>query len=247
MVEDIFKSDEAYYADREHLSNSALKLLRESPTKFHLWRTGKWRQPDTAAFDMGKAVHSIVLEGIDNAVVCEVRKDQRTKAYQKLLLENKGKLLLSQSEYRDYLGMSERLQNNSEVQALMLGGRSEVPQTGTYNGLKFKGKADMLVEKWDDDYIVDLKTTAKSIDDFKKSAKYLLYNQQAALYSHLFEVERFVFVVVEKSWPYEIGIFECSQEFMDSGYQELNRSIKLYEDLFVDGHYTSNYARRFTL
>lgn len=247
MVEDIFKSDEAYYADREYLSNSALKLLRESPTKFHLWRSGKWKQPDTSAFDMGKAVHSIVLEGIDNAIVCEVRKDQRTKVYQEFLEQNEGKLILSQSEYRDYLGMSERLQNNSEVQALMLGGRSEVPQTGTYNGLKFKGKADMLVEHWNEDYIVDLKTTAKSIDEFKKSAKYLLYNQQAALYSHLFEVERFIFVVVEKSWPYEIGIFDCSQEFMDSGYQELNRSIKLYEDLFVDGEYTSNYARRSTL
>jgi hypothetical protein len=247
MTEDIFKDDEAYYADREYLSNSSLKLLRESPTKFHLWRTGKWQQGSNQAFDIGKAVHSLVLEGIDKAVVCDIRRDARTKVYQEFVEENSDSLILSQSDYRDYLGMSERLQNNSDVQALMLGGRPEVPKVGLYKGHKFKAKADMLVENWQSDYIVDLKTTAKPISEFAKSAKYLLYNQQAALYSSLFEVESFIFVVVEKSWPYEIGIFTSSEEFINSGRYELNKSIELYEGLFLDGEYTNNYARNFIL
>jgi hypothetical protein len=143
--------------------------------------------------------------------------------------------------------MSNALRNNDDVQALMLGGRPEVPGTAEYRGHKVKGKADWLVEKWDDSYIVDLKTTAKSLDDFRKSAKFFLYNQQASLYSHIFGVDNFIFVVVEKSWPYEIGIFKCSFGFMESGFTELNASIDTYEDLFIDGNFKSGYARQFIL
>jgi len=52
---------------------------------------------------------------------------------------------------------------------------------------------------------------------------------------------------VEKSWPYEIGIFTSSEEFINSGRYELNKSIELYEGLFLDGEYTNNYARNFIL
>ena len=34
-----FKDDEAYYADKSYMSNSSFKLLRQSPTKFYLWRS----------------------------------------------------------------------------------------------------------------------------------------------------------------------------------------------------------------
>ena len=247
MTEELFKDDSAYYSDRQYLSNSALKLLRESPHKFALWRTRQWEQPSNVAFELGKAVHSMFLEGIDNAIVTSVRRDVRTKAYQDFLEENKDKFILSKSDYENYLGMCERLQNNSEVQALMWSGRPEVPAVGEYRGLKFKGKADWLVESPGESYILDLKTTSKTISDFYKSAKFLLYNQQAALYSHLFNVDRFYFVVVEKSWPYEIGIFDTSIEFIESGYYELNKSIDLYEELFVEGSYTKDYARQFIL
>ena len=30
-----FQDDEAYYADKKYMTNSALKLLRTSPTKFY--------------------------------------------------------------------------------------------------------------------------------------------------------------------------------------------------------------------
>ena len=57
-----FDDDEIYYADREFLSNSSLKLLAESPTKFDLWRKSKWKQAGNAAFDVGHALHARFLE-----------------------------------------------------------------------------------------------------------------------------------------------------------------------------------------
>ena len=58
-----FNDDEVYYADREYLSNSSLKLMKESPTKFNLWHKGKWSQPNTSAFDVGRALHARFLGG----------------------------------------------------------------------------------------------------------------------------------------------------------------------------------------
>ena len=57
-----FNDDEVYYADRDYLSNSSLKLLKESPTKFKLWLDNKWSQANTSAFDVGRALHARFLE-----------------------------------------------------------------------------------------------------------------------------------------------------------------------------------------
>ena len=57
-----FQDDEAYYADKSYMSNSSFKLLRKSPTKFYLWRQGKWSYPNTSFFDVGSALHALFLE-----------------------------------------------------------------------------------------------------------------------------------------------------------------------------------------
>ena len=74
MTEEKFKNDEEYYADRSYLSNSSLKLLRESPTKFKLWRENKWSYPNTNFFSIGSAIHALFLEGKETAIVYEDRK-----------------------------------------------------------------------------------------------------------------------------------------------------------------------------
>ena len=66
-----FKDDEAYYSDKSYMSNSAFKLLRKSPTKFHLWKQGKCSYPSTSFFDVGTALHALFLEDKEVAVRCE--------------------------------------------------------------------------------------------------------------------------------------------------------------------------------
>ena len=246
-------SDDSYYADRYYMSNSALKLMRESPTKFHLWRKGLWSQPDTSAYSLGKAVHSMYLEGKDTAVLCDIRRDKRTQAYRDLLDESYGMNLLSGSEYKDYEGMMAKLNSIEELKSLMSFdepefGTSELAGFKEVQGVNFKGKADRIIKYNEDSrYIVDLKTTAKSLEDFRSSAKWLLYNQQAALYSEIFDADFFVFLVIEKTYPYEVGVFECSQEFLDRGKQELSKSIEMYKELFINEEYNPYSPRTFVL
>lgn len=58
----MFASDEEYYADREYLTNSSLKLLHKSPSLFYMWLKRKDANPSSLALDMGKAFHALSLE-----------------------------------------------------------------------------------------------------------------------------------------------------------------------------------------
>lgn len=233
-----FKDDEAYYADKSYMSNSAFKLLRQSPTKFHLWKQGKWSYPSTSFFDVGTALHALFLEGKEVAVRWEGTR--RGNAYKEFKMEHEGKLVLPDKDYDIVYGMYDKLTKVPEVNRLMgIDFMPEVPSTKTFvtesgNEIPVKGKADAIVFDGEKHYIVDLKTTAKSLEDFKKSARFMLYNQQAFLYKTIFNMDEFYFLVVEKQFPYEVGIFKASDDFLHWGEVELQTSIELYENRFLN-------------
>mgnify|MGYP003629923264 CR=1 FL=1 len=233
-----FKDDEAYYADKEYLSNSMLKLLRQSPTKFYLMRQGKWSYPSASFFDVGTALHALFLEGVDKTLLWNGTR--RGNDYKEFKLAHTDKLILPKKDYDTVHYMYDKLNKLKEVEQLMGEKfKPEVPgimehTTESFATLKFKGKADALCSSEGRTYLVDLKTTAKSLEDFKKSARWMFYNQQAYLYSRIFGVDDFYFLVIEKEFPYEVGIFKASDEFLHSGGVQFNTSVSLYEELFLN-------------
>lgn len=242
-----FNDDEAYYADKEYLSNSMLKLLRESPTKFHLMRQGKWSYPSASYFDIGTALHSLFLEGKQVAMSFSGRRG--TNDYKALVTDNPGKLIMPEKDYALVMGMYDKLQKLQQVKDLMgISFEAEVPAVMNYtsdrgNVIKLKGKADALVFDGVTNYLVDLKTSAKPLDEWCRSAPWMKYNQQAYLYKELFGVEEFYFLVIEKTFPYEVGIYRASSDFLGRGEWEFKKSINLYENLFLDGNFNPYSAR----
>lgn len=240
-----FNDDEAYYADRSYLSNSSLKLLVKSPTKFHLWREGKWSWPSASYFDVGSALHALFLEGKDISV--KWNGTRRGNDYKDFKAENADKLVLPTKDYECVHGMFDKLNKVQEVTELMgFDFQPEVPavmewvtESGEIIGLK--GKADSIVTDGDRKYIVDLKTTAKPLDEWRRNARWT-YSQQAYLYTELFDLDEFYFLVIEKEFPYEVGIFKASDAFLDYGAKELEKSINLYETLFLNGQFRPYYA-----
>ena len=245
MTEHKFKDDKEYFADRSYLSNSSLKLLRQSPTKFKLRRDGKWNYPSANYFSIGSALHALFLEGRESAIV--YNGTRRGKEWQEFSKANPDKDILNPKELDSVYEMYDKLKNSAKVTELMGDFIPEVPATGELMGIPIKGKADALVEHWNGKYLVDLKTTAKSLSEFKRGATYMMYNQQAALYKHLFQVDDFYFVVVEKEFPYEVGIFKSSDAFLNSGLNELKKSLELYKNLFIDGEYNYYYTAEYEL
>ena len=240
-----FNDDEAYYADRSYLSNSSLKLMRKSPTKFHLWRQGKWSWPGASYFDVGQALHSMFLEGKDISV--KWGGTRRGNDYKEFKAEHAGKLVLPTRDYDCVQGMHDKLMKVDQVTDLMgFDFQAEVPGVMEYSLesgeiVKLKGKADSIIEEGGKRYLVDLKTTAKPLDEWVRNDKWM-YSQQAYLYSEIFNCEDFYFLVIEKEFPYEVGIYKASDLFLGFGASELDKSINLYEKLFLNGEFRPYYA-----
>ena len=139
--------------------------------------------------------------------------------------------------------MYDKLSKLSEVEDLMtIDFRAEVPMimdhvTERGNIIPVKGKADAVVFNGVDTYLVDLKTYGKTLDEFERSAKFMLYNQQAYIYKTLFGVDDFYFLVQEKVFPYEVGIYKASDKFLYWGGEEFKKSIDKYEQLFLNGNF----------
>ena len=102
--------------------------------------------------------------------------------------------------------------------------------------VKVKGKADALAWNGVDNYLVDLKTTKDPMHKWKRNAFYN-YAQQAYLYKTIFDVDEFYFLVVQKEFPYEVGVYKAGDTLLNRGEYELEESINLYERLFINGEY----------
>ena len=236
----MFESDKEYYADREYLTNSSMKMLRKSPALFNMWLKGKESIFSSTALDIGKAFHALVLE--DRVDFVGFEGTRRGKEYLQFCEENKDKIVLTQKDAEMVHSMQNALNKCPEAYDLMYNAndiqQAEVAKTGEWDGIKIKGKADLLVERnFDEYFLVDVKTTGGELSEFKRSAPYMGYDQQAAFYCHLFGVERFIFVVITKSFPYDIGIYECSPSFLAKGRYKASESISMYKNLFLNGNF----------
>ena len=89
---------------------------------------------------------------------------------------------------------------------------------------RWKGKADIINHA--DKLVVDIKTTA-DINKFKNSAYRYNYDSQAYIYQTLFGYEM-VFIVIDKT-THQLGVFDCSPEFLASGKDKVNRAEDAYE------------------
>ena len=90
----------------------------------------------------------------------------------------------------------------------------------------WKGKADIV--NHDEKLIIDLKTTG-NLAGFKSSAWKFNYDSQAYIYSKLFGYD-FMFIAIDKK-SHQIGIFDCSTGFYESGKDKVSKACEAY-DLF---------------
>jgi exodeoxyribonuclease VIII len=93
-------------------------------------------------------------------------------------------------------------------------------------------------------WIVDLKTTVHaSPHDFSKSSANFRYHVQAAYYLDGVEAvtgirpEKFVFVAVEKTAPYEVAVYEATEDFIGEGRAAYRENLHAYAECFFSGEW----------
>ena len=205
---------------KQFLSNSDISTLFNNPLA--LGEPSK----ESAAFLVGKYFHTAILEPdkLKSFKIIEST-TRNTKAYKEI---SGGELCLLKHEVDKIEAMTDVVMQNKVCSDLIRGAEVEYekPAVTELFGNKWKGKADII--NHDDGVIVDLKTTA-DINKFKSSAYRYNYDSQAYIYSKLFGYE-FIFIVIDKN-SNQIGIFDCSNDFLDRGQLKVEKASEIY-DLF---------------
>jgi len=216
MLED----DKNYYGDfgKKYLSNSDISTLLTNPLSLG---TPLENRP---AFLVGGYFHTAILEPekLKNFKIVEAT-TRNTKAYKEI---SGGEICLLQHEVDKTELLVDKMMANDICKDLIRGNNVdyEVPGISEIAGHMWKGKADII--NHDEKLIIDLKTTA-DISKFQYSAKKYNYDSQAYVYQTLFGYEM-IFMVIDKS-THQIGVFDCSQQFIANGKDKVQKAIEAYE------------------
>ena len=217
---DRLKNDEDYYGDfgKNFLSNSNISALLTNPALMNE------PQPPNPNFVIGGYFHTAILEP-DKLNKYKIIKSstRNTNVYKEL---SGGEICLLQHEVDKIELMKDRMLSNDVCRDLIRGFNVEyeVPGVGEIFGTLWKGKADIL--NHDEQLIIDLKTTS-NIADFHYSAKKYNYDSQAYIYKVLFGYDM-IFMAIDKLTN-QIGIFDCSDKFLQSGEDKVRRAVEAYE------------------
>lgn len=217
------ESDEDYYGDygKQFLSNSDIYMLLNNPKNFRSGTNNK-----TLPMLHGAYLHTAILEPhkLDNFGII----DASTRTTKKYKEESLGELVLLQKEVKSLNEMIKTVKRVFYEDIYADGNKFEVPGITDLFGYKWKGKADIIAS----DKIIDIKTTG-DISKFRYSAKAYNYDSQAYIYGEIFGLPM-EFYVVDKS-TLQLGVFKCSEEFLESGEIKVMRAIEVYDKFFKDG------------
>lgn len=105
------------------------------------------------------------------------------------------------------------------------------------DSMLLKGRLDIVgVDSHGSTVIADIKTTEDaSPDGFAKSIASFGYAQQAAFYMDLLDASFFVFIAVEKTAPYAVGVYCLDEESIALGREKNNRQLNLLDACLESG------------
>ena len=233
------RNDENYYGEfgRQYLSNSDISVLLSNPLNF------KKPSPSNSAFLIGGYFHTCILEPDKLKKYKVIESSTRnTKMYKEL---SGGELCLLQHEVDMIEVMRDKLFANSICKEFIQNETNDYEQPGIVEleGNMWKGKADII--NHDEKLIIDLKTT-NDITKFKSSAYRYNYDSQAYIYRKMFDYD-FLFIAIDKN-THQIGIFDCSDRFYESGLDKVKKATEVYELFYkTDGFDPSQYFLTKTL
>lgn len=237
--------DDSYYygyLGKVCLSSSSCKLLLESPKKYR--NSLNKVQRETAALRDGKLLHAMALEPetLPSRYALSTSSTRTTKAFKEMQSAEQREVFL-QKEWDSMKWLNTQLFSCEEAVELLSDGVAEQPMIGDIFDTPFRAKADYLK----DGHIVDYKTTA-DLSGFERAAKFKWhYDMQAYIYTKLFNVDRFTFLVIEKGSG-DIGIFETSESFLESGRLKVQKAVENYQNYFTEldpqKYNIDNYVKR---
>lgn len=227
------------YLNEDALSKSGLVELSRSPAHF---KAAKEFPKESAAFDLGTAVHALVLEP-DRAAALIVtppaevlaKNGYRTGSAYKAWEASRapGAVILKADDFDAARRMADAVLSHPAARDMLTAGHPEVSAFWTdANGVRRKCRPDYL----NDFAAIDLKTTIDaSPEGFGKQAFNLKYYWSAFWTTEIIRglgggSRPYVFIASEKTPPYPVAVYETPQELIDRAREEIAPLLDLYRD-----------------
>lgn len=222
-----------YHADRTTLSSTGAKRLLRSPRQFR-YELDHPRQ--ITAGPLGTLTHALVFRTPhDQFKVKDWDARTREGKLAAQVAEAEGQVIIDQSDWDMAHDMATSVLAHPVAGKLFTQGRAEVsvyaddPNTG----VGMRGRIDW----WrDDDTMVDLKTAQDaSPGGFARAVASLHYHVQDSWYDRLGTLngrpaKDFIFVAVEKTPPYLIGVYRMDARAMRAADVLVDRACEVYRD-----------------
>ena len=225
-------SNPAYHADPA-VSASHLHAVAASP--YHYWKRfiDPQRQPvePTAAMRLGSLVHCAVLEPDELRKRYGVCGPRNTKAGKEQAAEMaaSGIEAVTEADMALAQAMCAAVREHPAAALLLASGKAEQSfwWDDITSGLRCKCRPDW----YSGTTIVDLKTTTDaSPAGFAKSVANFRYHVQANHYLAGTFAQRFIFIAVEKTYPYAVGVYELDADAMAHGAELRRQNMQAIAD-----------------
>jgi len=226
------------YHKRPEWSYSQMKVILESGIDYAVAiKKGIFKHELGKAVDLGQLVHYKILGGSKDIFAFSPYENFRTKEAQTwrdqqlandlyiittkesaeadLIVNN----ILAHPHHKKYIGHPKATY--------------EQELFATINGIKLRGKADVIVSDKEWAMVIDLKTTAQ-FDKFMKNAFYMHYDLQCSNYGLITSsslgvdknLVQTVYCVAETVEPYRVQYFTAGFEFIESGDNKLHKCLE---------------------
>ena len=239
---------------KPHLSYSSLKYALGDMRLWEMYMKGQLKKEsealtfgsmyDMLLFEPDKArEHYYTLDDTDIVASIGGKSPRNTKKYREWKAEalqgtqNSDKELVGAADWKKAHEMIQRLRDCGLYDKRFAGGRYQVEFNVDVDGVPLKGFLDCL----QDDCIIDSKSS-RSIDKFRYDVNSWSYDIQAYIYTKVFDIPNFYWVVQEKAYPFYPADVKCTEETLFRGEMKFHQALEniqayLNGDKKTDKHY----------
>ena len=245
---------------KSHLSYSSLKQALGDMAQFDRYMKGELKYEsdalefgtlyDMLLFEREKAFEKYMVMS-ESAIMAQLsdkarnsKKPSMTSEYKAVLAAMKteaieeGKTIVTSADWQMANDMIDRLANCGLLDTY-LAGDYQVGFVEDLHGIQVKGFLDCL----GDGFISDSKS-ARSAEKFRYAVRDFSYDIQAYIYTKVFGIKDFWWVVQEKTYPYLPALVKCSEETLFTGEMKFNDAVnRITKFLSEDYDPTTDYLQ----
>ena len=224
-------SNEEYHAKTKYESSSTARKVLTSPKKYLYDKTAE--SVPTKAMEEGTAVHTFFLENelFKNRYCFKPKAFNGRTKEGKQWMEEHGHLNVLPAEWEENLiHMNHSFLDSPAKIIYDIKGLTELSYfSEDLSGIKAKCRPDWISS--DGHTVVDLKTTQDaSPKGFQKSIANFGYHIQSSFYMRVLQnldvpVEEFIFIAIEKTAPFCVGVYRASTDMLEEGNKKVDEAI----------------------